>query len=203
MLLLLFLSRDYSMVRPRVSAPPEVSAFLHGLVYRAAPRGLSDPAEDVCAAAARAVRLVMRRFLPPVEAGRDNNGGEAGLTLAPAGRQRRERGPTDGGKGEAEMLRSYGGGGEVFDLVWKALEDLDQDSTCVEVRADRVCCVCMTSCFFTKALHVLLLFNTFLASPGTLPAVRPSRPGMYRVSLIHRSPALIYSGSCGSPGDVL
>ncbi|CAN0121581.1 unnamed protein product, partial [Ectocarpus sp. 8 AP-2014] len=32
-------------------APPEVSAFLHGLVYRAAPRGLSDPAEDVCAAA--------------------------------------------------------------------------------------------------------------------------------------------------------
>ncbi|CAM9501831.1 unnamed protein product, partial [Ectocarpus sp. 8 AP-2014] len=99
-------------------------------------------AEDVCAAAARAVRLVMRRFLPPVEAGRDNNGGEAGLTWAPAGRQRRERGPADGGKGEAEMLRSCGGGGEVFDLVWKALEDLDQDSTCVEDLADllETCC---------------------------------------------------------------
>ncbi|CAM9816122.1 unnamed protein product, partial [Ectocarpus sp. 12 AP-2014] len=100
-------------------------------------------AEDVCAAAARAVRLVMRRFLPPpVEAGRNNNGGEAGLTLTPASRQRRERGPTGDAKGEAEVSRSCGGGGEVFDLVWKALEDLDQDSTCVEDLADllETCC---------------------------------------------------------------
>ncbi|CAM9939561.1 unnamed protein product, partial [Ectocarpus sp. 13 AM-2016] len=100
-------------------------------------------AEDVCAAAARAVRLVMRRFLPPpVEAGRDNHGGEAGLALAPASWQRRERGPTGDAKREAEVSRSCGGGGDVFDLVWKALEDLDQDSTCVVDLADllETCC---------------------------------------------------------------
>lgn len=162
------------MVHPRVSAPPEVSAFLHGLVYRAAPRGLSDPAEDVCAAAARAVRLVMRRFLPPVEAGRDDHDGEAGLTLAPAGRKRRERGPTDGGKGEAdggkgeaEMVRSCGGGGEVFDLVWKALEDLDQDSTCVEVPF-RPSLLCMHAIMFLyEGTTCLLLFHTFLTCTHT------------------------------------
>lgn len=136
-------------------------------MYRAAaPRGLSDPAEDVCAAAARAVRLVMRRFLSPVgtleapkartgggapQSGDSGGGGSAsvaeGTVLAaevergaPAFARDRGGGTTGGGGG---------GGGDVFDLVWKALEDLDQDSACVEVCA---------SCDFGKHTVRLLSF---------------------------------------------
>ena len=123
--------------RPAVSL--EVSAFLRGLVRRAAPCGLRDPAEDVRAAAARAVRLVMRRFL--LQQARTNGDGSKVLVHAV---QRREKGA--GGSGtRGGVARGSGGsgggssgggidGGEVFDLVWEALEGLDQDSACVEVR---------------------------------------------------------------------
>lgn len=107
-------------------APREVSESLRALVYRAAPRGLADSAEDVCAAAARAVRLVMRRFLP--------SSSPVALKAPPSS------GATSGdgdGDGNVNGNGGGGGGGEggegVFDLVWKALEDLDQDSACVEV----------------------------------------------------------------------
>lgn len=99
-------------VRFTPPAPRAVSESLRALVYRAAPRGLTDSAEDVCAAAARAVRLVMKRFLPSSTPG--------ALKAPPSPRAKSDDGGDRGGEG-------------VFDLVWKALEDLDQDSACVEV----------------------------------------------------------------------
>lgn len=135
--------RRHRAITPRVfyrpTVPLEVSAFLRGLVRRAAPRGLRDPAEDVRAAAARAVRLVMRRFL--LQQSRANGGGSEILVHAV---QRRENGVggSDTGSGVVRGSGGSGGGnggdgidgGEVFDLVWEALEGLDQDSACVEVR---------------------------------------------------------------------
>ena len=107
------------------SATREVSESLRALVYRAAPRGLADSAEDVCAAAARAVRLVMKRFLP--------SSSSPGAPEAPPSPVTQSRDGGDGGGGG-------GGSGEgVFDLVWKALEDLDQDSACVEVGTPGSC----------------------------------------------------------------
>ena len=114
--------------------PLEASAFLRGLVRRAGPRGLRDPAEDVRAATARAVRLVMRRFLSQ-EARANGGGGE----ILVHGFQRLGKGVGGSGTGSGAG-RSSGGigggidGGEVFDVVWEALEGLDQDSACVEVR---------------------------------------------------------------------
>lgn len=116
-------------------APREVSESLRALVYRAAPRGLTDPAEDVCAAAARAVRLIMNRFLPssahgaaikasPSPGAKSGGGGSESKETATREKQEAAGVP---------QLASGGGGGEgVFDLVWKALEGLDQDSACVE-----------------------------------------------------------------------
>ncbi|CAM9732253.1 unnamed protein product, partial [Scytosiphon promiscuus] len=141
----------------------EVAAFLRDLVYRAAaPGGLSDPAEDVCAAAARAVRIVMRRFLSPIEAlevpdlrnnkraGRSDNGVgggavESGVAAASAGGQvpRVFKGASGFAGGREEGTTGSGvDGEEVFDLVWNALEDLDQESACVEDLADllETCC---------------------------------------------------------------
>ncbi|CAM9122963.1 unnamed protein product [Sphacelaria rigidula] len=123
--------------------------------------------EDVCAAAARAARLVTKRFLPlswrvggtvmdaDELSSRRTHGGETGCTAA-AGHseqhstgRRRERG-AEGGAAE-----SSGGGGdagveerveenekEIFHLVWKALGALHQDSACVEDIADllEICC---------------------------------------------------------------
>lgn len=148
-----------------------MSEFLRDLVSRATPRGLSDSAEDVCAAAARAVRLVMRRFLssldapeapptPPVmgaEAGDDRvvGGGEVQVALAAAAGLRREETPPsnaakkaeedqEGGGGVLRSTGSNGGGEGVFDLVWKAFEDLDQESACVEVRLGVSLFVCLS-----------------------------------------------------------
>lgn len=131
-----------TVVRGLPVAPREVSESLRALVYRAAPRGLTDSAEDVCAAAARAIRLVMKRFLPSSSLGalkappspgaknRDGGGGGGGSEL----REMAAIGKEDGGRGLDLRGGGGAGGGEgVFDLVWKALEDLDQDSTCVEV----------------------------------------------------------------------
>lgn len=113
---------------------------------RTTARGLTDPAEDVCAAAARAVRLVMRRFLsletPP------SSGGETGIDTVEISKIDAERcsgGTGDGVEGGRHGSFERGGrrggpgrsghGRDVFDLVWKALEELDQDSSCVEVCA--------------------------------------------------------------------
>lgn len=120
-----------------------MSESLRALVYRAAPRGLTDSAEDVCAAAARAVRLVMKRFLPSSSPGAlkappsrgaksGSGGGGGGGGGGPESKETAARGKEVMPAGL--KLEGGGGGGEgVFDLVWKALEDLDQDSACVEV----------------------------------------------------------------------
>lgn len=92
------------------SAPREISAFLRSLVNRIGPRGLEDPVEDVCAAAARGIGLVMRRFLSTE--------------------------CHDGANGEGDdrnVARLGGVGNDIFNLVWNALDRLDQYSSCVEV----------------------------------------------------------------------
>ncbi|CAM9115468.1 unnamed protein product [Laminaria digitata] len=103
---------------------------------------------DVRAAAARAVRLVMRRYL--LQEAYANGGGSETLVHAV-----QRRGEGVGGKGSGSGAGSGRGGsggggsgsggidgGEVFDLVWEALEGLDQDSACVEDLADllETCC---------------------------------------------------------------
>lgn len=139
-----FLSRSapcpslYSRSAEGGPAPQEASAFLRDLVHRAAPRGLSDPAEDVCAAAARAIRLVMLRFLSREEARGASSGGVglAAVDVRPRGKRWGEGEGRKGGGGGRQRGHERSSGEEVFDLVWKALEDLDQDSACVEVCGD-------------------------------------------------------------------
>lgn len=130
-------------------------------MFHVAPKGLADPAEDVCAAAGRVLRLVTQRFLPPPapigppalrkgtcatdrtgytreEEGNDGGNGED-VMLAVG---RRDRGARRRGTGKKREPRRGGGGdgrsGDVgvFDLVWKALGALHQDSACIEVRGD-------------------------------------------------------------------
>lgn len=102
------------------------------------PKGLSDRAEDVCAAAARGIRVVTQRF----------------LALTPSEAEPVSRRPSIEKPGDPrESVVVVGGGlsvgtpesrspsqsqdayGEaIFDLVWEALSSLDRDSSCLEVR---------------------------------------------------------------------
>ena len=132
----------------RPAVPLEASAFLRDLVRRAAPRGLRDPAEDVRAAAARAVRLVMRRFL--LQEARSNDYDSEKILVHAIQRPRKSVGGSDAGSASGADSGSGGSGGgsndsgsgidggEVFDLVWEALEGLDLESACVEVRVPLV-----------------------------------------------------------------
>lgn len=102
------------------------------------PKGLSDRAEDVCAAAARGIRVVTQRFLasPPTEV--EHGARRLGIEK-----------PGDPGKSVVVVRGGFAFGthespspsqsqevcGEtIFDLVWEALSSLDRDSSCIEVR---------------------------------------------------------------------
>lgn len=122
-------------------ASKEYSAFLQGLVFSVVPSGLRDQEEDVCAAAARAARLVTKRFLPL--SWRMPTNGEARRGTSPASSAGSGNRGSSGGSDTAGSRDSGGNARrenkqeeeeEVFDLVWKALGALHKHSACVEVR---------------------------------------------------------------------
>lgn len=137
------------------SASPESSAFLRDLVFGVALKGLGDREEDVCAAAARAVRLVTKRFLRlPWLAATGDEGVRTGSKRYTAKPSITGGYITDGRRGQDVVAKHQCGvrraagariplnvvgkaeaeEDKVFDLVWKALGALHRDSACVEVR---------------------------------------------------------------------
>lgn len=111
-------------------------------MFRVAPNGLSDRAEDVCAAAARGIRLVMERFLPrlpgDVRPGASTREYQESATCrkdtCTAGINSVEPSSDYRGRWDIFVEEQAREQEEVFDLVWKALDLLHPDSACVEVR---------------------------------------------------------------------